>query len=61
MFTSGDILGKEIKKKKRERKRKKETIKCCSLSRLQYPANLGIFFLQVFIMIKFNVDEFHVH
>lgn len=42
MFKSGDILGKEIKKK--ERKRKKETIKCCSLSRLQYPANLGIFF-----------------
>ena len=49
MFTSGDISGKEIKKK--ERKRKKETIKCCSLSRLQYPADFFRFSLWLSLML----------
>lgn len=59
MFTSGDILGKEIKKKKREKERRKllNVVHFLVSNILQ----ISVSFFQVFIMIKFNVDEFCVH
>lgn len=59
MFTSGDILGKEIKKKKREKERRKllNVVHFLVSNILQ----ISVSFFQVFIMIKFNVDEFRVH